>query len=267
VHRIWNRPKSPLAGFNSNIIGKCDACFRAGFCSVNECSTQIAREKSIITRAVNKAKLTGFVDTSIMKKLMKKIMKNKKVNFKKYSKIVKKSIKKGLQSKNFRSNFKEISEALRLLASAKSGKDVKAALRSVEKALVKAKASDDVKRNIRKIAQGFNALVEKRKATGKTGGSSKIVRAAKKIKKVLDRETGKIQKYAQRIKGAKDRVKSVLETLKNKSQIKGKTKKNIVKLEGVLKTLREVLTTLKGTQNDINNTLATIKDAITEYSQ
>jgi len=266
VRELWGRPRSPLAGFNGNSIGKCDACFRGGFCSVSECSAQKAMEKTIISKVVNKAKLTGFVDSSIMKKMMKKIMKNKSVNFGKYAKKVKKTIKKGLKNKKFKANFRKISKSLQLLAAAQSQKDLKAALKNVNSSLNKAKASKTVKNNIRKIAQNFNALVEKKRATGKNKKSKKIVSSAKKkIKKVLKLEIVKINKYHQRVKNAKNKVKSVLEALKNKATLSDKTKNRIGKLQGILNNLRQVMKILKGTQTDINSTLASIQAAVKEF--
>jgi len=44
-----------------------------------------------------------------------------------------------------------------------------------------------------------------------------------------------------------------------------KTKKKIGKLQGVLTNLKQVMKILKGTQTDINNTLASIKAAVKEF--
>ena len=266
VWSLWNRPRSPLAGFNGNSIGKCDACFRAGFCSVTECEAQKALEKTAISRVVNNAKLSGFVDSSIMKKMMKKIMNNKKVNFKKYAKKVKNSIKKGLNNKLFKRNFKQISESLKLLAAARSKKDVKIALKSVNNALAKAEAGNAVKNNIRKINDRFKALVDNNTSKAKAGKNKKIAKSARKMKAVLTKELARISKYAKKVKSARDNVESSLNALKNKKTLSDKTKGKISKLEVILKKLSSVLNSLRETQSDLNATIETIKKAVNQFS-
>jgi len=112
---LWNRPLSPLQAFNKNSIGKCDVCFRAGFCSVSECSAQKTMEKNVISRIVNRAKLTGFVDNSIIKKMMKKVMKNKKVNFRKYARKIKTTLKKSIKNKKIPKKFCYNCQSIRII--------------------------------------------------------------------------------------------------------------------------------------------------------
>jgi len=67
------------------------------------------------------------------------------------------------------------------------------------------------------------------------------------------------------VKNAKNKVKSVLEALKNKATLSDKTKNRIGKLQGILNNLRQVMKILKGTQTDINSTLASIQAAVKEF--
>ena len=77
----------------------------------------------------------------------------------------------------------------------------------------------------------------------------------------------RIYKYAKKVKTSKDQIESSIQTLKNKSTISQKTKGKISKLEQILKNLTNVLNLLRDTQADINNTLATLQEAIKGSSQ
>jgi len=165
VWGLWNRPKSPFAGFRADTLGKCDSCFRAGFCSISECSAQRQMEKTVIDQIVNKAKLSGSVDSNAMTKMLKKVMKNKPVNFKKYSNKIKKQIKKNTKVKNFKKNFKKISNALQALTKVSSTKDLKAALAKLNVTVKKAKASKTVKESVRKLADNFKNLIESKRTS------------------------------------------------------------------------------------------------------
>jgi len=266
VWELWNRPQSPFAGFRGDNLGKCDSCFRAGFCSISECSAQKSMEKTVIDQVVNKAKLTGFVDNSIMKKMLKKVMKNKTVNFNKYAKKIKKQVKKNSQLKTFKKNFKKVSETLKILASASSTKDVKLALKNVQKEISKAKASETVKASIRKLAENFKGLVEaKRTSKSKKKNAKKIVKTAKKVKSYINGELKNLLAYSKRLQKTKKQVEKAISALKNQTVIKKKTAKKLAKLENVLSDLKQVLQVLNSTEKDINNTLAVIKKAAAEF--
>lgn len=90
---MWNQPNTVFAGFKSDNLGKCEVCFRAGFCSMKECSVQKKFEISVINSTVDKAKLNGIVDNKPLKEMLKKIMHDKKVDFKKVAKKVHKNLK------------------------------------------------------------------------------------------------------------------------------------------------------------------------------
>ena len=122
-------------------------------------------EKTVIDHVVNKAKLSGFVDSSAMKTMLMKVMNNKPVDFKKYARKIKKQIKKSTQPKVFKKNFKKVAETLKLLAKAGSQKDLKLALQQVNKAVTKAKASETVKSDIRKLAANFQSLIDSKRTS------------------------------------------------------------------------------------------------------
>lgn len=97
---MWNEPNTVFAGFKSDSLGKCEVCFRAGFCSMNECSVQKKFEISVINSTVDKAKLGGIVDSKPLKNMLKKIMHDKKVDFNKVAKKVKANLKKAQKKVN-----------------------------------------------------------------------------------------------------------------------------------------------------------------------
>lgn len=57
VRKLWSQ--SQFDDFKKDIFGKCEICFRAGFCTISECSVQKQLEENIIKRVVNKSHLTG----------------------------------------------------------------------------------------------------------------------------------------------------------------------------------------------------------------
>jgi len=267
VREIWGSPKSPLEAFASNTIGKCDACFRTGFCSVTECSLQKTAEKTVISKIVNQATLTGIVDNSNIKKMMKKILKNKPVNYKKYAKKVQKSVKKGLKNKKFKANFKKISESLKLLVSAVTPNDLKSAIKAVNSSLRKAKSSNRVKKSVRKIVKRFNALVDRKKASGKFKKSKKVIKSAKRIQNILQHEYRKLDIYLKRVKAAKHKIKAAIATLKSQSSINDKSKRKLGRLEKTQNSLKQVLKILRISLVEINSSLTSLRAAAKKFSQ
>lgn len=60
VKELWNNsPDHVFKPFEKDVFGKCEICFRAGFCSIQECKAQQDMELEIISQIVNKAKLTS----------------------------------------------------------------------------------------------------------------------------------------------------------------------------------------------------------------
>lgn len=59
VKELWNNsPDHVFKPFEKDVFGKCEICFRAGFCSIAECKAQQDMELEVISEIVNKAKLT-----------------------------------------------------------------------------------------------------------------------------------------------------------------------------------------------------------------
>jgi arsenate reductase-like glutaredoxin family protein len=122
---MWNAPASVFESFKKDSLGKCEVCFRAGFCSMNECSVQKKFEIAVINSTVDKAKLNGFYDDKPMKDMLKKIIKNKKVDFKKIAKKVTKNLKKAKKFANKKAE-KKLINAVRILNGGKvKGKKAK----------------------------------------------------------------------------------------------------------------------------------------------
>ena len=122
---MWNQPQTVFASFKNDSLGKCEVCFRAGFCSMAECTVQKKFEISVINSTVDKAKLNGMVDDKPLKEMLKKVMHDRKVNFKKVAKKVKKNLKKAKKAVNKKTE-KKLIKTVRILnggkAKAKGGK-------------------------------------------------------------------------------------------------------------------------------------------------
>ena len=52
-----------------DMFGKCEICFRAGYCSISQCKEQETRELDVINGVINKATLTSKVDENLLKNL------------------------------------------------------------------------------------------------------------------------------------------------------------------------------------------------------
>ena len=64
-HRItqgWNSPYNIWEPFLKDIFGKCEICFRAGYCKITECEAQKENELKVISEVLNGAKLTAKVN-------------------------------------------------------------------------------------------------------------------------------------------------------------------------------------------------------------
>lgn len=51
------------------MFGKCEICFRAGYCTISECKEQELKELEVINRIVNAASITAKVDQNLLKNL------------------------------------------------------------------------------------------------------------------------------------------------------------------------------------------------------
>jgi len=51
------------------MFGKCEICFRAGYCSISECKEQEMKEIEIINTVINSASITGKVDENLLNNL------------------------------------------------------------------------------------------------------------------------------------------------------------------------------------------------------
>ena len=117
---MWNRPDGLFNNFKNDSIGKCEVCFRAGFCSMNECSVQKKFEISVINSTVDKAKLNGLVDDKPLKDMMKKIINDQKVNFKKMAQKVQKNLKAAKKQVNKKAE-KKLIKTIGILNGVKTG--------------------------------------------------------------------------------------------------------------------------------------------------
>lgn len=59
VKELWtNSPDNIFKPFVNDVFGKCEICFRAGFCNIAECKAQQEKELEVIDQIVNRATLT-----------------------------------------------------------------------------------------------------------------------------------------------------------------------------------------------------------------
>ncbi len=116
VLQEWSKPGSTFGPFQNDSVGKCDACFRAGFCSATHCQEQKRKEEIVIQRVINGQELKGKKHSPVngreMDNMVKKIIEGKKVEFHKITNKVRHQIKKAIEPKNFPSHRNDISSSL-----------------------------------------------------------------------------------------------------------------------------------------------------------
>jgi hypothetical protein len=116
VLKEWSKPGSAFGAFQNDSVGKCDACFRAGFCSASTCETQKRREQQVIQKVVDGENLKGkgqpAVDGREMDKMVKKVLNNQKVNFGKVANKVRSQVKNALHPKKFEKNQGKLAKSL-----------------------------------------------------------------------------------------------------------------------------------------------------------
>jgi len=135
VRDIWSQPNSVFEAFRKDTVGKCDACFRAGYCSMSMCEAQKQQELQVITQIVNKAQFSGLIESGPLNDMFKGAKKDVKVNIKKDKNEVTKLIESQKSLKDFNKSMKKISGKLDKISTAKNSKDLKKAIKSVKKEL------------------------------------------------------------------------------------------------------------------------------------
>jgi len=59
VLNAWYSPLKPFEDFHKDILGKCDICFRNGYCSISDCETLKNHERKLINQIVEKSNFRG----------------------------------------------------------------------------------------------------------------------------------------------------------------------------------------------------------------
>jgi hypothetical protein len=102
ILQAWNNPNSIFADFQNDVIGKCDICFRAGYCSLTECDWDKANELKIVNSIVENSLFRGKIDKETGKTFI--VNNNKKHltpnSIKKMEKNVKQSLKSSMVAQN-----------------------------------------------------------------------------------------------------------------------------------------------------------------------
>jgi len=116
IKESWNSPLNMFEFFKNDIFGKCEICFRAGYCSISQCENQKLNELQVINSVINSNKLSANVDNLSIDIDQLEIKNQKSLqNFKnqneKIISLIKKSLTKSLENKStkkFLENMKEL---------------------------------------------------------------------------------------------------------------------------------------------------------------
>jgi hypothetical protein len=116
ILETWNSPSNPFDYFKNDMFGKCEICFRAGYCTISECRAQEKNEINIINSVLNNSKLRGKVDEQNPNVIMSashsrninKAIPKLENNNKRIMKRFHKSLAEGLERRNYKNVFSQI---------------------------------------------------------------------------------------------------------------------------------------------------------------
>jgi hypothetical protein len=66
IREQWGSPFNPFESFVKDVFGKCEICFRAGYCTISQCKEQESNERQIIDHIVNSATLTAKINNNLI---------------------------------------------------------------------------------------------------------------------------------------------------------------------------------------------------------
>lgn len=251
------------------MFGKCEICFRAGYCTISECKEQELKEIEIINNVINSASITAKVDENLLKNLpeiknvsKKDIPRARKLNGKLAGKLTK-EITKSIRNKNTENLVSHIQSLVKsyfyepfvpavggvhhILYAGKplhSASDV--TFWNVEASGTVTKTVDQTKALIKKLDEQIkNIKLAKKGAKAKE--AEQIKKVAKKTKKEVKKMEIKYAKAAKKI--AKQEAKLI-----NAIQTHGKKDSKLAdNLSTSLKKVQDVKQVVKQTQKDLRN--------------
>jgi len=183
VWSMWSSPGSLFASFQNDSVGKCDACFRSGFCTISECQVQKNYETAIINQVVDQAPLNGVVSTKSLKGTIGKIMSNQKVNFKKLTAKVMKNLskaKKSIGKRTAKRLAKTVSKVLKIGAA-----DLNQQMSLADKKIKQfAKDNVNISVRIKGLLASFDLLVQQTMNSKKTKNAKIITKQRANIRKM-----------------------------------------------------------------------------------
>jgi soluble cytochrome b562 len=66
IREQWGSGFNPFEAFVKDVFGKCEICFRAGYCTISQCKEQEQKERQIIDHIVNSATLTAKINNQMI---------------------------------------------------------------------------------------------------------------------------------------------------------------------------------------------------------
>jgi len=246
VTKLWKQPGSVFEAFLNDNVGKCDVCFRAGFCSNATCVQQKIDEQRAIEESVDRTDfVTGTLDTKSMDEMVKKVVDNQKVNFAKYAKKVQNDVKNALDEKKFIKSKKVLEKSLNgvITADPKKIEQAKKVVAQVKAKRVKQKKDKDcskiAKRQVAKKAVGkVIKNVKKEVARMIAPARRKAKREIKKVQKALRKSAAKLRHHS-----------AILHHLVMAVRRKGGSKHEIIKqIKNVVKQIKKTKKVIKQQQ-------------------
>lgn len=252
----------------SDQFGKCEICFRAGYCSISQCKEQELKEIDIINRVVNLSTITGKVDENLLKNLPelknvspKDIKATAKTNDH-LAKIISGQISSSIKNHStaalipkvqslIKSYFSEpfqvpkdnIKEILFVNQPVASAADItywnQQAKSGVEKTTANA-------HNLVKRLENNIQLLAKAKEQAKKGSSEVLKKAVKNTKAFVAKTIQKYDKTSRKLKAKETALKNAVKSKKGKSNpADGELNESLNKIEEYLEVIEDTKDKLK----------------------
>lgn len=194
----YNSPNKMFQPFEKDVFGKCDICFRAGYCAIEECHKQQEAEFEIINQVVNAAHISAKPQNSYAKQMgMEQFHQDKafydpktmdvlSTEIDKSKKLLLTSLNTAVLTRSAKTVYEDINSVLEDLFSPDhtfSAKNVKKLKKhencSREKELQLLKSLDKAEENFAKSARKVITLTK----LAKTKKQKKLAKKAKKVLK------------------------------------------------------------------------------------
>jgi len=281
-HKIiqsWNNPNSLYADFQNDVLGKCDICFRAGFCSLTECDTDKANELKLVNAIVETSLFRGKIDKDTGKTfVMAAKHQMTPGSVKTIEKNVKKSLKNSIAAQNANMAAQQVGSVVNNYANLAANKQNDKVIKRnvvyqnfILQANIIAKATDKEIIELKALLEEYGKMKDFKTVSpvkNSKKNDNERTTMKKKMKNVLLKVRQSVYKNLKLVELTLKEVDKAHKTAvtykqnilkKNTKSISKTAKKQLDTLETEVTTLANFKTTLEGLKNNFNTKLQILK--------